>query len=106
MMYFKKGELNKGQSSWLFLLAISLLLNACTRDGSSQFKMKPNAFGEVASLVIVADKEIWDGPIGDTIRYYYSSAYLILPQPEPILDLKYFSPSDFKNTSFNFYLTR
>jgi len=97
MMYCKKGESNSKQSLWVILLAMGLFLNACTKDGSSQFKMKPNAFGEVASLVIVADKEIWDGPIGDTIRYYYSSAYLILPQPEPILDLKYFSPTDFKN---------
>ncbi len=97
MMYFKKGESISKVSILLVWLTIALFSNSCTKDGASQFKMKPNAFGEIASLVVVADKEIWDGPIGDTIRYYYSSAYLILPQPEPILDLKYFSPTDFRN---------
>ena len=97
MMYFKKGESISKVSILLVWLTIALFSNSCTKDGASQFKMKPNAFGEIASLFVVADKEIWDGPIGDTIRYYYSSAYLILPQPEPILDLKYFSPTDFRN---------
>ncbi|MEY4029507.1 MAG: hypothetical protein RJA90_692, partial [Bacteroidota bacterium] len=97
MMYFKKGESISKVTILLVWLTIALFSNSCTKEGASQFKMKPNAFGEIASLVVVADKEIWDGPIGDTIRYYYSSAYLILPQPEPILDLKYFSPTDFKN---------
>lgn len=96
-MYFKLGvERIKGYAI-ISLFIIVLFSVGCRRDGGSQFAMKPNAFGEIASLVVVADKEIWDGPIGDTIRYYYSSAYLILPQPEPILDLKYFSPTDFKN---------
>lgn len=97
MMYFKREESIINGFLLTVLLTTVLFFNACTKDGSSQFKMKPNAFGEIANLVVVADKEIWDGPIGDTIRYYYSSAYLILPQPEPILDLKYFSPNDFKN---------
>ena len=30
----------------------------------------------------------------DSIQYYLSSAYLILPQPEPIFDLRHFTPED------------
>lgn len=89
--------MNQRLTHWLrgeiYVLLFALgLLTACTQDSQQSLRAIPNAFGDLASLTIIADQDLWDGPLGDTIRYYYSSAFLILPQPEPILDLKFFTP--------------
>lgn len=80
------------------LYSLSLLLfaviffSSCGEEVASTYKAKPTAMGKTNQLVIIADQETWDGPIGDTLKYYYSTAYPILPQPEPIFDLKHFTP--------------
>lgn len=76
------------------LLLVLFSLTHCNEETQKTMGLKaiPNAFGDINELVIVADKDLWEGPIGDTIRFYYSSAYPILPQPEPILDLRFFTP--------------
>lgn len=73
------------------LLALVMLLGACTGDAKKSLGVIPSAYGKINSLVVVADQRIWDGPVGDTIRYYYSAAYTILPQPEPIYDLRHYT---------------
>jgi hypothetical protein len=79
----------------LFLGAFSLLLVAsCSSDMVDKLTPVPIAYGKVNELVVVADTDIWKGPVGDTLRYYLSSAYIILPQPEPLLDLRYYSPKE------------
>ncbi len=75
-----------------FLTALSF--SACTSEMREQLKPVPIAFGEINELAIIADRDMWESPIGDTIQFYYSSPFLILPQPEPILDLRFFSPGD------------
>ena len=54
--------------------------------------IQPAAFGVSNGIVLVADDDVWNGPIGDSIRFYFSAPYLILPQPEPIFDIKHFTP--------------
>ncbi|MBK6947210.1 MAG: DUF4837 family protein [Haliscomenobacter sp.] len=66
----------------------------CTSEMREQLKPIPIAFGEINELAVIADRDMWESPIGDTIQFYYSSPFLILPQPEPILDLRFFSPGD------------
>jgi hypothetical protein len=73
---------------------LPLILTNCTGDAPGGLRSTPNAFGKVNDLVVVTDKEIWESPIGDSILYYYSGPFPILPQPEPILEIKYFSPED------------
>jgi hypothetical protein len=77
----------------LFLFVL-LLLTACSQESRKQFTATPNAYGPRNQLVVVMDDEAWQGDIGDTIRYYYGSAYPILPQPEPIFDLTHFTPQE------------
>lgn len=76
---------------WVTLTAISVLLSACGEEVQRSLKPIPTAFGKLNQLIVIADQEVWDGPVGDTIRYYYSTAFPILPQPEPILDLGHFT---------------
>jgi len=81
----------------LLSLLLAILVAGCAEQAEQvarTMKSVPNAFGKMNELTIITDQDMWDGNIGDTIDYYYASAYPILPQPEPILDLKHFTPGE------------
>ena len=78
----------------LSILCFAILLSGCGSEVASSYKVKPLALGKTNQLVVIADQEIWDGPVGDSVRFYYSTAYPILPQPEPIFDLQHFTIKD------------
>lgn len=67
-----------------------LLLNSCTEEAKKSFGGPNNAYGKLNDLVVICDDMLWEGPIGDTIDYYYAAAYPILPQPEPMYDLRHY----------------
>lgn len=77
--------------SFFVLLAVA---TSCSEDMQRSLSPVPNAFGKLNEIIIISDDRIWEGPIGDTMRYYYGAAYPILPQPEPIFDLRHFTPED------------
>jgi hypothetical protein len=79
--------------SIVFLL-IGLFLSGCTEEVQRGLRSVPSAFGNLNQIVVVMDDDLWEGPLGDTIRYYYSAAYPLLPQPEPIFDLRHFTPRE------------
>ena len=76
------------------LLVLMIFLTGCSAEVRDKLTPTPNAMGKVNEIVVIADKSVWEGPVGDSIQYYLSSAYLILPQPEPIFDLRHFTPED------------
>ncbi len=80
----------------VFFLSL-LFLASCARDMPQGWSPKATAFGKINEIIIVADDELWDGPTGDSIRFYFSSAYPLMPQPEPIFDLRHFTPQELKN---------
>lgn len=86
--------LRKHFNSILILLIIASLTTSCGEEVKRGLQPIPAAFGKINQLVIIADEDVWQGKIGDTLRYYYAAAYPILPQPEPIFDLKHFTPHD------------
>lgn len=63
----------------------------CQSD-NPKFKVKPSALGVMNEIVVISDDEIWNGPLGDSIRYYFGGAFPLTPQPEPIFDLKQYDP--------------
>lgn len=76
-------------------LSVLFLLGGCANDGAKDYRSQPNAYGRPNAVTIVADKEDWEGDLGDSLRYYFESPFLIMPQPEPVFDLRYFSPEEF-----------
>lgn len=75
-----------------FLIFLTI---ACSNEAERSTEIIPEAaYGEINELAVITDKRIWDGPVGDTLRYYYSAAYPILPKPEPTYDLRFFSVAD------------
>jgi hypothetical protein len=74
-------------------LAFLLIFTIACGPGGSEIvkKPKPAAYGRINDLVVITDAQLWEGKAGDTLDHYLGSAFPILPQPEPIFDLRYFS---------------
>jgi hypothetical protein len=89
-----------GLSNATFLLLVILALGilGCAQDSrmSQSFEADKIAFGKINQINIICDQAEWDGPIGDSLRFYYGSAYPILPQPEPIFDLRHMTMEDLR----------
>ena len=47
--------------------------------------------------MVVAEKGTWEGVVGETFREYFVQPYPVLPQPEPIFDIKFVASSELKN---------
>jgi len=78
----------------LFWLSMVLILGSCGNGNPLNTDYKPKAISKSNDLVVVADKQIWEGEVGDTFRYYFESAYPITPSPEPIFKLRFFTPQE------------
>ncbi len=76
---------------FVILILAALGLSSCTEEAKKSFGGPNNAIGKLNDIVVVCEDYLWDGPIGDTIDYYYAAAYPILPQPEPMYDLRHYS---------------
>lgn len=76
----------------IFLSSIALLAWSCSAEQQKRFEPMPNAYGNVNNIVIIADQTMAESAPGDTLSYYLSAAYPILPQPEPLFDIKIYSP--------------
>jgi len=73
-----------------FLFSI-LGIFACSNDVvRGPAKAKPKAFGKMNDVVVLTEKSIWEGAVGDSIRYYFAGEFPVTPRPEPLFDLKYY----------------
>ncbi len=73
---------------------IIIFFAGCSSEVRERFTPTPNAIGKVNEIIVIADQSVWEGPVGDTLEYFLGSAYLILPQPEPLFDLRHFTPNE------------
>ncbi|HBO27029.1 MULTISPECIES: DUF4837 family protein [Culturomica] len=46
-----------------------------------------NLAGSMNEVLVVMDKDLWNGPAGDTVKAWFSQEQLGLPQPEPVMDI-------------------
>lgn len=74
----------------MLLLAGSLMLLSCS-GMEQRFNTKKNALGKTNEITVIADDELWDSDIADSVVYYFGSAYPVMPQPEPVFDIRHFS---------------
>ncbi|MCB0661138.1 MAG: DUF4837 family protein [Saprospiraceae bacterium] len=75
---------------WIGILLVAFL-SSCSSEKNPSLQPKPKAYSKLNELTVIADTALWNGPVGDTFRYYFESPYLILPQPEPMFDLRHFT---------------
>lgn len=70
-----------------------ILSSSCTEEMRKNLEAQPTAFGPLNQLAVVADSSLWASVVGDTFDFYFAAAFPILPQPEPIFDIRYISPA-------------
>ena len=76
----------------LIVFGFALLLSSCSEEFTSRLDPLSNALGNASQINVIADEGLWTSAPGDTFDYYFASAYPILPQPEPIFDIRHFTP--------------
>lgn len=77
----------------LFYTAITLFLfTACSESSRT---ILPRVSGKAGEVLIITDKSVWNGAIGDSLRSYLSAPYMVLPQMEPNFDLIQVPPAAF-----------
>lgn len=68
----------------IFVFVMVLVLGSCKDTTTS---LMPAVTGKINQVLIVAEKNMWDGAVGDTIREFFGQEQDGLPQAEPIFDV-------------------
>lgn len=76
-----------------FAAAVLFLIASCNVD-PSKITVKPKALGVMNEILVVADGDIWNSVIGDTIQDVFGGYYPITHKPEPIFDLRNFTAEE------------
>lgn len=79
--------------SFICIAAITMLY-ACKSEAVQKMGTKPMAMGRINNVVIVAEQNLTESDLKDTISYYFESPYPILTADEPIFDLRYMTPKE------------
>ena len=82
-------------STLLLAGTIALLLQSC---GPGTTSGKPRSTGTTSEILIVTNtKDTWNGPVGDTIRKWFSQPIPGLSQPEQMFDMLNVASKDFND---------
>jgi hypothetical protein len=88
----------------LLLLGVVMLsvIPSCTPGDKAG---KPRSSGSASELLVVTDtKDDWNGPIGDTIRAWFSQPMIVLPQREAMFDMINVGAADFGDLFQKFHV--
>jgi len=77
------------------LLAVMLALAGC--KGGGKGRLLPNVSGKAGEIVVVIDKDNWEGEIGTALREILSGDCPYLAQREPLFTLANVPPGSFNN---------
>ena len=79
--------------SFGLIFAGLLAITGC-QNTIAGLQTKPTALGKTSELVVICDQSMWDSAVGDSLIYYYESPYPIMPQPEPMFDVRHFTSEE------------
>ncbi len=65
---------------------------------TSSYKYLPESIGQVQSILVVMEDDLWEGPVGDSIRSTFLSPIKGLSVAEPAHQLQHIPPAVFKGT--------
>jgi len=77
-------------SALVFLLGLATF--SCGEDVARSLQPTPSAFGGINDLTVVSDSALWLNGAQDSVAYFFEAPYIILPQPEPIFDVRHIEP--------------
>ena len=75
-----------------FLFA-TFCLSSCFEGGDNPLN-KPLAISKTNDIVVIADRNLFAGSTGDTLSYYFESPFPIMPRPEELFRLRYFTSEE------------
>jgi len=78
---------------YINFILILLLFSSCS-SVNTPTGPKPPALGKMNEIVVIADEDLWEGIVGDSFKYYFGSAYPIMPSPEPMFDIRHYTPQE------------
>ena len=82
----------------LVLLITFFSLFSCVEKSGEESIASDSSFGEINSITIVVDDNLWNGEIGDTIRKKLAAPVDGLPQEEPLFTLNQYPTKVFEGT--------
>ncbi|MDP2423609.1 MAG: DUF4837 family protein [Bacteroidales bacterium] len=81
--------------SHLFFVTIFSMVIVLFQGCASNERIVPNSTGKSSEILVVADKNLWNGQIGEEIRLLFGQDIEGLPQPEPMYSLINIVESEF-----------
>ena len=93
MIQHTKPLMNIIQHGMAYCLLL-VMLSGCNEELARKYEAKPTALGRLNEIVFISDQSLLDSPIKDTTIFYFESSYPIMPTPEPMFDLRFFSLKD------------
>lgn len=84
---------------YIFSVFTLLSLYSCNDEVTKSYESKPVALARMNEIVVISDDNLWEGTTQDTFNFYFRSAYPILPSPEPMFDIRHFTPIELDGES-------
>ena len=78
-------------------LAALMVLSGCGGRNTSREKLLPNVSGKAGEIIVVIDKDSWEGEPGTALRTFLSGDCPYLAQREPLFNLANVPPGNFNN---------
>lgn len=79
---------------YYFVIFLFISSIACNLDTTIPIS---DATGNIDEIIVIMEKQDWKGALGDTVRHYFTQAYNVLPQYEPVFDIRYLEPDGFSS---------
>ena len=95
----KKKRIKREINSLGFFIALSFVIAACNSSSSPTYV--PESSGNINSLTVVMEKQLWEGKLGDQVRRIFMAPYEGLPFDEPKYDTYYIPPKAFNGFARN-----
>ena len=95
----EKKRIKRETNSLGFFIALSFVIAACNSSSSPTYV--PESSGNINSLTVVMEKQLWEGKLGDQVRSIFMAPYEGLPFDEPKYDTYYIPPKAFNGFARN-----
>ena len=95
----EKKRSKRDINSLSFFIALSFVIVACNSSSSPTYV--PESSGNINSLTVVMEKQLWEGKLGDQVRSVFMAPYEGLPFDEPKYDTYYIPPKAFNGFARN-----
>ena len=77
------------------LLTIAAICVCCESSGKRDTSFLSDSVGNINSLQVVADNDLWNGAVGEEIRTHFAAVVDGLPQEEPLFSMNQMAPAIF-----------